>query len=196
MFIGLMAAFWACPRIAAQAYFPPGILAEKPEAKQFTERWYSGQLRGLHEPSLWELSKTQKSETYRFLWLRSFNPPISVRLSVNTDGTSSVTIKECALGRDAFDTGKLLMNQHRVLSKPMTDYFLNEVTELEFWKMPTREKTDQIGVDGAEWILEGVKHGKYLVVDRWSPKEGTVRVLGIHMLIDIAKLKLLYQEVY
>jgi len=27
-----------------------------------------------------------------------------------------------------------------------------------------------LGVDGARWVLEGVKNGEYHVVDRWSPE--------------------------
>ena len=42
----------------------------------------------------------------------------------------------------------------------------------------------------------GVKDGTYHVVDRWSPDKCEVHSLGIMMLIDLAKLKLLYQEVY
>lgn len=186
------------PAMATEVdYFPRGIFGEDPKSSEFCERWYSAQLKGLKEPSLWELSRTQKLETYRFLWLRTFHPPISVRLSVNADGTSTVTIKRGTIGRDAFSAGKLMINRTRALSKDRTQYFLDGLAELGFWAMPTFEKTDTIGADGAEWILEGVKDGRYLVVDRWSPKAGeAVHSLGIYMLIDIAKFKLLYQDVY
>ncbi len=59
-----------------------------------------------------------------------------------------------------------------------------------------RLKTDEIGVDGAQWIVEGIKDGRYKVVDRWSPEKGAVRALGLTMLLDLAKLKLQYREVY
>ncbi len=49
---------------------------------------------------------------------------------------------------------------------------------------------------GAQWLAEAVKDGQYKVVDRWSPEKGPIHTLGIVMLIDLAKLKLLYQEVY
>ncbi len=69
--------------------------------------------------------------------------------------------------------------------------------ELAYWKLPTREaQTDVIGLDGAQWLVEAVKEGQYKVVDRWWPEEGPIHTLGIVMLIDLAKLKLLYQEVY
>jgi hypothetical protein len=48
--------------------------------------------------------------------------------------------------------------------------------ELHFGDLPTRapsvngpDGTTAIGVDGAQSIVEGVKQGKYHVVDRWSP---------------------------
>jgi hypothetical protein len=82
------------PTIAAQVdYFPRGILDENPHSSLLDEQWYSKHLKALQEPSLWNLSGTQKSETYRFLWLRTFHHPISVRLDVNPNGTSTLTTK-------------------------------------------------------------------------------------------------------
>jgi hypothetical protein len=49
---------------------------------------------------------------------------------------------------------------------------------------------------GLFWVFEASKAGKYKVVGRWAPHNGPVRDLGLAMLIDVAKLKLLYQEVY
>lgn len=187
-------------------YFPPGILDEISRSSKFREHWYSENLTALKEPSLWELSKTQKSQTYRFLWLRSFNRPISVRLDINADGSSIVTAK-AANGHGGSNPGKLVMKKTRVLTKQDTDYVLDRFKELGFWDLPTHEKPQvsigadgeeyaQINLEGAQWILEGVKDGNYHIVDRWSPENGATRTLGILLLINIANLKLLYEEVY
>ena len=99
------------------------------------------------------------------------------------------------------------MNKTRALTKEQTSWALDRINEIGFWGLPTYEKpkegvgangekTLQIDVDGAQWILEGVKDGKYQVTDRWSPENGPMHTLGIMMLIDLARLKLLYQEVY
>jgi hypothetical protein len=79
-----------------------------------------------------------------------------------------------------------------------TSWVLDRIDELKFWSLPTTFPADPnvVGVDGAEWIFEGVKNSKYHVVDRWSLEKGEVHALGIMMLIDLAKLKLLYQDVY
>jgi hypothetical protein len=185
-------------------YFPPGALDDTPQSSQFKEPWYSEQLRALQEPSLWEFSKTQKTQTYRFLWLRSFDHPISVRLDVAENGTAVVTTKITS-GQGGDETRKLLVNKSHSLAKEHAASFIDQVNELGFWDLATYERgevgpdgkmTVEVHVDGAEWILEGVKDGKYKIVDRWSPEKGPVRALGITMLIDLAKLKLLYEEVY
>ncbi len=185
-------------------YFPPGILDETPQSSQFKEQWYSEQLRALKEPSLWQLSKTQKTQTYRFLWLRSFNHPISVCLDVSEDGTAVVTTKITS-GQGGDESRKLLVNKSRSLTKEHTASFLDQINEVGFWDLATYEREEvgpdgkkivEVHVDGAEWILEGVKDGKYKIADRWSPEKGPVRALGLTMLIDLAKLKLLYEEVY
>jgi hypothetical protein len=196
-----------CPAKASQTdYFPSGTLDDTAQSSLFKEQWYSDQLRAFKEPSLWELSKTQKSQTYRFLWLRSFHRPISVRLDIHEDGTGLLTTKATD-GQGGSKPGGLVLNKTRILTKEQTNWALDRIKEVGFWGLPTYEKpkesvgpngerTVQIGVDGAQWILEGVKDGKYQATDRWSPESGPIRTLGIMMLIDLAKLKLLYEEVY
>jgi hypothetical protein len=52
-------------------------------------------------------------------------------------------------------------------------------------------------LDGAAWVLEGVKQGRYHIVERTSPETGDpIHKLGIMMLIDLAHFRLLYQDVY
>jgi hypothetical protein len=177
-------------------YFPPNSLDESPESSQFRERWYSKQLSGLHEPSLWETSKaTEQVQVYRFLYLRTFDRPIVVRVDVNKDGKGLLTTR-IGSWRGGIEPGHLIVNKSRKMSVEETSSFVDRIEELGFWQLPTYEKSDVIGVDGAQWILEGVKGGKYLVVDRWSPDRGPVKGLGTLMMFDFARIKLLYQDVY
>ena len=46
--------------------------------------------------------------------------------------------------------------------------------------MPTEDS--RLGNDGAQWILEGMKDGRYHVVDRWSPDGGDYRAACLHLL--------------
>ncbi len=51
---------------------------------------------------------------------------------------------------------------------------------LGFWILPTSNQSTP-GLDGAQWILEGVNVGKYHVVNRWSPKDGQSRQLMLDL---------------
>ncbi len=54
-----------------------------------------------------------------------------------------------------------------------------------------------IVLDGAQWIIEMVKDGRYHVVDRLSPRDDdAVHAIGITLMIHLAHFKLLYQDVY
>ena len=192
---------------AHRDYFPSVSLDERSESSDFKKKWYSEALIALGEPSLASEPATSGSnESYRFLWLRSFHHPVAIRVDINHDGTSLLTTK-VSDGKGGYKPGKLIVNRKRKLTKEKTSWFLDRIKELGFWDLPTYEKqaeetgpngekTVTVNLDGAQWILEGIKDKKYHVVDRWSPENGAVHTLGIVMLIDLANLKLLYQDVY
>jgi hypothetical protein len=182
----------ATSTLAAQQYFPPGVLDPKPDSEAFTIGWYSKTLQALKEPSLWE---------YRFLWLRSFDEPIAVRLIVTDRGGRLVS--KMTSGKGGYGPGHLILHRESLLSQQVP-VFLDAIQELHFWDLPTRKpeviRADgsiETGVDGARWIIEGVKHGRYHVVDRWSPDSpDPAHKLGVELLIDIAHFRLLDQKVY
>jgi hypothetical protein len=164
--------------ITAQVkYFPP----------DFPPNWYAKHLSALEEPSLWETSKTQRTQSYRFLWLRSSHNPVAIRVDVNADSASRLTVKVTR-------GGKLIQNYALTLTRDETDRFLGQIEVQNFWELKSIEKGR--GVDGAQWIIEGVRNGTYHIVDRWSPKDGAVRALGLFMVNDLAKMKLEAKDVY
>jgi hypothetical protein len=156
---------------------------------------YAKYLAALKESSLWELSRQDpRAEVYRFLWLRSFDNPIAVRLVVTRDGGR--LISKMTSGQGGFEPGHLALNRESRLSKEATEWFLAEVKHARFWDIPTLGGSRAV-LDGAEWVIEGVKQGRYHVVDRSSPdRNDPAHVLGIALLINLARFRLLYQEVY
>jgi hypothetical protein len=180
--------------LAQSGYFPLGALSHRPWNDEFRATWYTEQLKALDEPSLWSLSETQKEQSYRFLWLRSFHHPVAIRVDVQADGTSRLTTK-MGSGAGGYKPGHLVQNDSSVLTKKQTDLFLGRIEEYTFWKLAAEDEP-QGGTDGAQWIIEGAKGGKYHVVDRWSPRDGPVRALGLLMLQDLAKLKIPNKEMY
>ena len=138
------------------------------------------------------------AEVYRFLWLRSFDNPIAVRLVVTNGATrdGGRLISKMTSGQGGFEPGHLVLDRESRLSKEATDWFLAEVKHARFWDVPARDDS-QAQPDGAEWIIEGVKQGRYHIVDRNSPdRKDPAHVLGIALLINLARFRLLYQKVY
>lgn len=128
---------------AQEKYFPP----------DFPSNWYVGDLKALRESPLWEASKTQRTQSYRFLWLRSFHHPIAIRIDLNADGTSSLIEK--MTGGVTGHPGKLIQNKTITLNHEETGEFLRRVERSGFWKL--QQPSEGFGVDGARWIMEGVR---------------------------------------
>ncbi len=179
---------------AQSEYFPSGSLSEYVESDRFCARWYTEQLKALREPSLWLLSKTQKEQSYRFLWLRSFHHPVAIRIDVQPDGTSRLTTKITS-GAGGYKPGHLLQDEKSTLTKEQTELFLRRIKENKFWDLEGIEKSSG-GCDGAQWIIEGVNDGKYRVLTRWTPRDGPIRAIGLFLLHDLAKLKIPDKELY
>jgi hypothetical protein len=81
------------------------------------------------------------------------------------------------------------------LTREQTDRFWGKIEESGFWSISTFEKSRN-GKDGARWIIEGAKNGDYHFVDRWSPDDGPVPVIGLLMLKSLAKVKIPAKETY
>lgn len=147
------------------SYFPNLVLDEEQSVHDFRAIWYAKYLQAMDEPSLW---KTRKNglHTYRFLWLRSFHKPICIRLTINRNGSGTIFAKKTS-GRGGYETGDLADYKTKALEIEKVDQFLRKIESIRFWELPTWEKV--YGLDGAQWILEGVRDGKYHIVDRFSP---------------------------
>jgi hypothetical protein len=143
-----------CGSSVGQQYFPEAAFDKQKKSNDFAVEWYSQQLKALQEPSLWETSKNIKGQVYRFLWLRSFHHPVVVRLNVNDDATGDLVTK-VADGHGGYPPGKLIENRTQRLSKQQTQSFLDEVKELKYWDLPTREEENpkDVHLDGAQWIV-------------------------------------------
>lgn len=180
-----------------QQYFPAGTLDDK-------SNWYPAHLKALHEPSLWELSqKDPHAEVYRFLWLRTFHHPISIRLAVRPDGSGRV-FAHSTNGKSGYEPGRINHISHFWLTKAKTQSWLAAFDNAGFWNLPNGaiERVDpltgeiMIGLDGAQWIFEGVRDGKYHVIDKWSPYAGDpVRALGI-LALKLARFRIRAADIY
>jgi hypothetical protein len=174
--------------LTAQQYFPPGALDDSHVNR------YSKHLKAMREPSLWELSqKDPSAEVYRFLWLRSFHRPIAIRVVVRKNGSGWINSRMMT-GKGGYEPGRITRYGVSWLRKARTQELLTAIENAGFWNMP--EAGAPFGLDGAQWILEGVRGGKYHIVDRWSPEAGDpVRAVGV-LALKLARFRIRAAEIY
>jgi hypothetical protein len=164
-------------------YFPAGSFGSKASIEQLKTEWYSSKLAALHESSLWEVSRQHRSiETYRFLWLRTFHHPLSIRVTVAGGGAGVLEAKETDGFGGLPGLGKLIRDDKRILSKGELELFFTKLDLLRLW-VSQNDNEYRGGPDGAQWVLEAVKNGKYRILDVWSPEDSdSMRSFGIAIL--------------
>ncbi len=137
-------------------------------------------------------SGTETSDfAYRFVWERSFNHPIAIRIEKNG---SSTMLRAVELdGRGGYDPGKMAREIKRELRPAEEKTLVDKIEKLGFWQM--EEKTNRSGLDGATWTLEGMRGGKYRVVRRWSPDSGDFRELCLYFL-QLSGLNVPEKDIY
>jgi hypothetical protein len=187
-----------------QQYFPPGVFDENGRTGQFTIDWYSKNLRALGEPSLWELSQRDRTaEVYRFLWLRTFDRPVSVRIvmypKAHIYGRARLFAR-MASGKAGYDPGNVNRRRHTNLMDGTARRLLERIESVGFWTQPLHGPEPKlITLDGAEWIVEGIKGGEYHIIDRYAPRPAdgdAAYILGTTMAFDLARLRIKPSEIY
>lgn len=181
--------------IAQEPYFPRGVLDSNAHGDSFRSEWYSKHLKALEEPSLLQIAKRSKAESYRFVWLRTFDHPVVVRVDIESSDSAELTTKVMS-GAGGYEPGKLIENTSRPLMQQQTKKFLATIERLQFWKLPTHEELETAGCDGAQWIIEGIKDGDYHVVDRWTPQKGAVYDLGLMFVFGLAQMEIPKDQLY
>ena len=169
-------------------YMPDGVFSNDQKRNDYILKWYVEHLIALQEPSLYEFSNDYQVHSYRFLWLRTFDNPIALRLLLKNDGSAILNVK-VTNGKGGYNPGQLTENQTLNITKVQVDNFLELLNHANFWDLPTMDGKE--GLDGTTWTLEGVKAGKYQLVVRWSPEEGHFQHAALFLLslsnLDIDK---------
>jgi hypothetical protein len=181
----------------AQTYFPQGVLGSTPQASDAAAGLYSEFLQAAHETSLWDLSRQDSTaESYRLLLLRTFDRPASVRLLVKPGGTGWF-YRRMTRGTGATQPGGIGEWGMSWSWKSRTASFRVTIEDAGFWNLPTMDANAKTAVHcRSHWILEGVKNGKYHIVDRCSPVPADpVRVIGTR-LMKLRNLRLRASQVY
>lgn len=154
-----------------------GVNLSPKGSDRYRVEWYSEALKDLGEVTL--ASSSSDDESYRFLWLRSFHDAIAIRVR-RLGSDHLVIVKELErsgprkLGPKSFTTFSFL------LSDAEWNQFTLHLEHACFWQMPA--PNDTMMCDGAQWIMEGYREGRYHIVDRQSPDEGAYRDACLYLL--------------
>lgn len=165
-----------CPdRAADDFYFPAqSFVDESSPDDAFEREWFSEQLRAMGEPSL---SCGTPGRVYRFTWLRSFHHPLAVRVTDFGDRGRLDAVELDGSGGD--EPGTPLRRKSYVLGRKSMAKLREAMAPA--WELAATE--DSNGRDGAQWIIELTDKGRHHAVARWSPEQGPVRDLGLHLLV-------------
>ncbi len=132
------------------------------------------------------LPASPAEEAYRFLWLRSREGPVFVRVEKRQGGATLVAA-ELDL------TGKVLRRARRPLEPREWAALQAAVDAAGFWSLSTDDEPG--GADGAMWTLEGRRGGEYHNASRWSPERSPFRAAGEAFLVA-SRLSFPAAEVY
>ena len=129
--------------------FPPGSLGPDADRHHFRSDQLSGCLRSFKEASIWQASRQHApGAVYRFMWLRSFHPAISVRLNIMADGAAFLTTKVsngcCDCPPPPAGTKQKsfrVQTTEKRISAAQVREFLSRVEAVHFWTLPSRKES-------------------------------------------------------
>ena len=179
---------------AALLLFPCLTLSQEisPAENMRSSEAYLFTLSQFNEPHIYPLSNP-KVEIYRIFVSPTFSHALSIRI-VKQDKEYFLIAKYLS-GQVGYDWGKLKGEKKRRIKEKEWQKLLDLLKEASFWQLPSNEKEPEpnekgeetICLDNTNWYLEGVKDGKYHVVDRYCPESQGFKAIGLYM-VKISKL--------
>lgn len=152
----------------------------EPRLSAFENAWYSTFLAAAAEPSLH--AQTTGKDTgairqVRFTWLRSFDPPVTIRIVMERTGYRLIA-RELS-GAGGYDPGTVARTVDRVLTRDERKTIDGVLAPALFQP----HKADcSIALDGAQWIFEMAQGHAYAMGQRHSPGDGGFREAGLAMI--------------
>ncbi len=148
----------------AADYFPAGTFPDRVQA--FVSEWYGKHLLTMQEAPLLAATKAGE-ESYRFLWLRTWGNPVSVHVVQGANGPQLTVVR--LSGHGGYEPGQIDLYRQRSLEKNEWEGLQRSLANAHYDSM---DREAEMGNDGAQWVIESVRDGKYRLVERWSPKAG------------------------
>jgi hypothetical protein len=130
--------------------------------------WYGRQLRAMNEGPLCSYAK-KGEEMYRLVWIPTFDPAFVAR--VHKDSAGYWIVAKLLDGAGGYDPGALQVDKTIGITPDEWDRLKMLLDGASFWDLPVEDTRP--GLDGAQWIMEGVIDREYHAVDRWVPEHGS-----------------------
>ena len=150
--------------------------------------WNTRILKTFQEKSLEKLPYTV-DETYRFIWIPSFESAIAIRIWQSNG-------KYFMVSKKVSGEGYYMKNLSSGIKQNLTEIewlkFIEIINRLSFWEMPTTDIDEEPAPDGATYAIEGNRNNKFHEVHR-TTKVKEVREIGAY-LIKLSELKTGYEE--
>ena len=124
----------------------------------------------------------ESTELYRFVWLRSWDAPVCLRIS--RDGSEGSIATKVLEKYEGPTYGPLTHSSERHLTHDEMSHLSEMLDAASFWSAPAER--DWVTLDGAGWMLEGLRSGTHHIVKRNSPakdgEDADFRFLCEHLL--------------
>lgn len=145
------------------AYFPTSKDGEWKNGaiSAFESEWYSKHLSAMGEPSLYP--PRDGVTAFRLLILPTWGHPISVRAEMV--GEAYKLVSRRLDGQGGYDPGKVVETREVALTKADTASLKKLLDSLKMFERPTED--GHSGLDGDQWIFEGVAGGRYHILNIW-----------------------------
>lgn len=163
------------------------------KSRLFDHCWYSGIAQMMQEDSL--LPAAPGIEVYRFTWMRSFNDYVLIRVE-HRGPVHLLHVKVRAL-----HSGEWLIDRRILLTPSQWQELRRRLEQARFWSDNRyRLETEVVEyIDGAIWLLEGVRAGNYHVLYVRSPQPegppGAFRAACLY-LVELSRLSIPAEDVY
>ncbi len=149
--------------VADDSYFPIKTKTGGEGVTEFESKWYGQSLERMKEPRLPEFAKDANAEVYRITVLPTWGNSIAVRVQKHGE-LYSLSARRLD-GQAGYNPGKLVESKDIALGADDSKTLAVLIQNLDFFQISTED--DVRGMDGDEWIIEGVSQGKYHVAVRW-----------------------------
>lgn len=151
---------------------------------------YSEKFRDIGQPVLCQAPIPEHQESYRFMWVPTFEHPVFLRIDVDQDGTATLLTVVWS-GQGGYEWGKPVKTVRTLTWEEENNLFAT-IADIGFWTLPSEVEGDPgvIVFDGTEWLIEVLKDGNCHVVTRYASP--LTELFEHQFLAKVAKLKPYY----